>query len=162
VSGDVVILLRTGTASGFPTSSVVEVTLHKVPVYWHAVDGDQPSRLACNSVTSGSNTTTTCIVVDLMGAHSSSATLYRYAQGQMQLGSRVETNTPTMTTADLNGDGALDVAGLRDNETPNYAQGKVQWQTWTSGGSQLTPTGCTALASTPPPAPKIPASGTCG
>lgn len=111
-----------------------------------------PAQLSCMSNGELSH----CIVVDQIGAHSSIGYLLRVRNGALALGPSVQAATPTMQAADLNQDGWIDIAGLQNDYTPNYASGQVYWQTWVSDGTQLRSTGCGALghaASSPPTAP---------
>lgn len=152
--------LRSGTASDGPAfgASVLELTEAGVPVDWHATDDRQPGQLSCIG-----GAVANCVVIDYQGAHSASATVWRLGRDSATLAkmASADADTPSMSARDLNGDGFVDVIGLQNDYQPDYVTGQVQWQTWVFDGKNLSSTGCTALAPTPPPRPSAPATGTC-
>src|SRR5439155_15823771 len=96
-----------------------------------------------------------------VGAHGSTSTLWAFAKQRLTKGATVNSDTPSMFARDLNADGLLDVVAQQNNYTPDYATGKVQWQTWLSDGSNLTSTGCTPLTTAPAPRPTSAVTGKC-
>lgn len=154
-----VALLRSGQSSnGGLAASVLELTLNGIAVDWHAVNDETPAHLTCIGGAAGN-----CVVVDQVGAHGADATVWRLALNSQKLTSaaKVEADTPSMAGRDLNGDGFVDVIGLQNNYTPDYATGKVQWQTWLFDGKTLSSTGCTPLSVSPPPRPTAAVTGPC-
>lgn len=151
------ILLRNGTSTTAPISSVVELSKSGVAVAWFVADGEQPAHIAC-SVTDQHGS---CVVVNEVGAHGSDATAYVFTGSALQHGDTVTAATPDMFPRDLNADGLIDAEGLQNDYTPDYATGKVQWQTWTSNGLHFTSTGCGPKSSVAPPKPTAPLTGPC-
>lgn len=82
---------------------------------------------------------------------------------RLQLGDSVGAGTPIIDIADLNGDRLLDVAALQNNYEPDYATGKVQYQTFerTIDGLSFTKTGCGPLQRKKPPTPSSLQTGSC-
>ena len=157
LGGGYVIMLRSGPQTSTTLgASVVELTFNGMAIYWFVADGDTPATLTCKT-----GVKTTCVVVDDVGAHGSTATLWAFANQTLTKGAVVNSDTPSMFARDLNADGLVDVVAMQNDYTPNYATGKVQWQTWLSDGAKLTSTGCTPLATTPSPRPTAPATGKC-
>jgi hypothetical protein len=153
---DYQVLLRTGrTPSGGP-ASVIELRHGGVAVFWHATDDETPASLACSSARE-----LTCVAADYDAAHGSNATAWRRVANALVQGDTVTADSPQIFGRDLTGDGIVDVVGLQNDLTPDYATGHVQWQTWISDGTRLRSTGCTALAATPPPNPSAPVTGRC-
>lgn len=151
------ILLRNGTSTTAPVSSVVELTQRGVPVAWFVADGEQPAHIAC-SIT---NQQGSCVVVNEVGAHGSDAIAFVFTGTALQRGDTVTASTPEMFPRDLNADGTIDAEGLQNDYTPDYATGKVQWQTWTSNGLHFTSTGCGPKSSVAPPRPTTLQTGPC-
>ena len=143
--------------SGGVGATIVELTNGTVPVFWYTIEGDSPSQLSCITGSSGAN----CVLVDYTGAHASNATVWTLAAGTLHRGATVTSDTPNMRADDLNGDGFVDAEALQNTYVPDYASGSVYWQTWTSDGSHLTSTGCSAPTHNPPAAPTAPLSGSC-
>jgi hypothetical protein len=159
LNGPYTFLLRIGGAtSDYPVSSVVELAYGSVPVFWYVAGGDTPSHITCQVGTGTGN----CVVVDTAGAHGSNATVWAFTGTTLKKGGTVTVATPETFARDLNGDRFVDVEGLQDTYTPTYATGKVYWQTWTSNGTTLTSTGCTAPTTTAAPRPTAPVTGHCG
>jgi hypothetical protein len=151
------VLLRTGrSASGGP-ASVIELRHNGVAVDWHTNDDELPGGLACSS-----GRELTCVAVHFVGAHGSNATAWRRVGNALARGDTVTADTPQLFGRDLTGDGILDVVGLQNDFTPDYASGHVQWQTWVSDGTRLRSTGCTPLSAAPGPIPTAPVTGHCG
>jgi hypothetical protein len=154
-----VAILRNGQASdGSVGASVLELTENGVAVDWHGVNGETPAHLTCLPGAAAH-----CVVVDYAGAHGASASVWRLGLDSATFAktATVAADTPTMSARDLNHDGFLDVLGLQNDYTHDYATGKVQWQTWLFDGKTLSSTGCTALATAPPPRPTAPATAPC-
>lgn len=138
-------------------SAIVVLTRGGAPVSWQTLVGETPAQLSCLANGDRSN----CILVDLIGAHGSVAHLVRESNGQLVLGVSVQAATPTMQARDLNQDGWIDVSGLQNDQTPNYAAGQVYWQTWLSDGAQLRSTGCGPRSHSSGAAPSAPLTGSC-
>jgi hypothetical protein len=155
--GYVIILRGNDGYGGGAGASVVELTSGGVPVFWSAAASETPGGLACSAAGAMPN----CVVVDYTGAHASVATVWALARGTLHRGATVSSDTPGMSGRDLNADGFVDVVALQNDYTPDYATGKVYWQTWVSDGNHLTATGCTSPTHTPSPAPTQPVSGSC-
>ena len=154
-----VAILRSGQATdGSVGASVLELTQNGVAVDWHAVNGETPAHLTCLAGAAGN-----CVVVDEVGAHGATATVWRLGLNSAKLtkSATAQADTPSMSGRDLNGDGFMDVVGLQNDYTPDYATGKVQWQTWLFDGKNLSSTGCTPLATSPPPRPTAAVTGAC-
>jgi hypothetical protein len=137
---------------------VLELTQDGVPVDWHALDDQSPSQLVCLAGAAAN-----CVVIGYTGAHGATATVWRLALSSARLSqaATADADTPSMAAQDLNGDGFLDVLGLQNDYTPDYATGHLQWQTWLFDGRNLTSTGCTPPAAAPPPRPTAAATGSC-
>ena len=138
-------------------ATIVELTAAGVPVGWTVLPSESPSEITCSSTPSQSN----CVLVDHVGAHRSDAIVFRLAGGALRRGGTVAAATPEMHARDLNGDGWVDAAGLQNTGVPDYATGKVYWQTWASDGTGLRSTGCTGLAASAPPVPTTLLHGSC-
>jgi hypothetical protein len=151
------LLLRTGTSTTAAQSSIVELSKNGVAVAWYVADGEQPAHVSCQITDQRAN----CVVVNEVGAHGSDATAYLFTGTSLRRGDTVTAATPEMLPRDLNNDGTIDAAGLQNDYTPNYATGKVQWQTWTSDGLRFTSTGCGPKSTTAPPKPTAPLTGPC-
>jgi hypothetical protein len=156
-NGYVIILRGNDGYGGGAGASVVELTSGGVPVFWSATANETPGGLACSTA----GATPNCVVVDYTGAHASVATAWTLARGTLHRGATVSSDTPGMSGRDLDADGFVDVVALQNDYTPDYATGKVYWQTWVSDGNHLTGTGCTSPSHTPTPAPTQPVSGSC-
>ena len=152
------VIVRTNPAYANGTgAAIVELTRSDVPVGWYVVPGESPSEITCSTTASQSN----CVLVDHVGAHGSDAIVFRLVGQALQRGSTVLAATPDMHASDLDGDGWVDAAGLQNTGVPNYATGRVYWQTWVSDGIRLRTTGCTSPAGSAPPAPTTLLRGSC-
>jgi hypothetical protein len=135
---------------------VTELARSEVPVYWHVTDDATPSELMCSPAPQPN-----CGLVVFVGAHAAEAFgLLRVGDALAAFG-QANSETPTAKVRDLDGDGWIDVVMVRNTYRPGYATGKVYWETFTSDGRRFTPTGCTAPAHEPPPAPSAPLAGDC-
>jgi hypothetical protein len=138
-------------------ASIVELTKGGVPIYWWATNGQTPGGLMCSTGGAVPN----CVVVDYTGAHASLGTVWALSGGTLHRGSTVTVDTPGTSGRDLNGDGLVDVVALQNDYTPDYATGRVYWQTWVSNATKLTSTGCTTPSHAPAPAPTKLVTGSC-
>jgi hypothetical protein len=144
-------------SAGNLPAAVVELAANGAAVSWTTLANQSPSQLSCISDPGRSN----CVIVGTTGAHSSVASVWRLTAGALVQGASVQAATPTMQAGDLNSDGWVDVAGLQNDYTPNYAAGKEYWQTWRSDGVQLTSTGCTAPSHSVGNPPTVLLTGNC-
>lgn len=160
-SGDVgdgyTLVLRSGPGSG-SGASVLELRYRGVSVFWTVKDDETPYELACSATPQKR-----CVVVDYTGAHAAVGRLWKVMGNTLVAGGTATSDTPGMHATDLNKDGYVDVVALQNDYTPDYATGKVYWQTWVSNGQSLVSTGCSAKASGDlPPQPVTPQTGSCG
>jgi hypothetical protein len=142
--------------TGAVAATVTELARAGVPVYWHVTDDASPSRLMC-SPTPQPN----CGLSVFVGAHASEGFALLRAGDALALFGQANSETPTTKVVDLDADGWVDVATVRNTYRPSYATGKVYWQTFTADGRRLTATGCTAPTHELPPTPTAPLTGPC-
>jgi hypothetical protein len=141
---------------GGVAATVTELSLDRVPVYWHVTDDASASQVACSPAPQPN-----CGLAVFVGAHASEALgLLRVGNG-FQPYARADSNTPTTKIADLNGDGWIDVAAIQNTYQPSYAAGQVYWQTSTSNGRHFASTGCSVPSREPSAAPTAPLTGSC-
>ncbi|HEX2902242.1 MAG TPA: VCBS repeat-containing protein [Jatrophihabitans sp.] len=92
---------------------------------------------------------TACLVSSSLGAHGGAVeTLLLTGAGTFTAPATasVEFDSGMPTVADLGGDGVLDVIGLENDYTPNFAQGHNYWATYRLTGTALVRTGCAPVA----------------
>jgi hypothetical protein len=155
-AGYTVTLYTGSSAGGSVGSTVLELDLDEVPVFWQVTPDEVAGDLAC-SPTPGPN----CLVVAGVGAHASVATGYVRELDRLVKYGDVSSDTPSTDPADLNGDGFIDVVTAVNTYEPSYATGTVYWQTFQSTGSSFESTGCTTPQRTLPPEPTAPLAGRC-
>jgi hypothetical protein len=155
--GYAVVLHGDASYNGGAGASVLELRYSSVPVFWATQEGETPAELGCSP-----HPARHCVVVDYSGAHGAVGRLWRIVGSTLEAADEVTSATPEMHAVDLEGNGSIDVQALQNNYEPDYATGKVYWQTWTSDGESLTSTGCGPAASTAPPPPTAPLTGVCG
>lgn len=144
------IVLRQGTSSS-PDSvtSVVELLVDGVPAQWHVEADEYDPHLTCSTRTPHLH----CVLVAVVGAHSSQAQLYLASDDRFVLPPLVSSDTPDIRAADLDGDGDLDLQVAIDNYEPDYADGAMYWETWILHSQAYTRTGCTSAVYGPEPSP---------
>ncbi|HEU5271080.1 MAG TPA: hypothetical protein VFU36_14235 [Jatrophihabitans sp.] len=106
-----------------------------------------------------------CVVTSALGAHAGSAEILLLRSGALTSPSAgsVIFDSSMPVAADLDGDGLLDVAGMENDYTPDYAHGHNYWATYRQTGAALHRTGCARVTAGTPPAtlltgacPKVP------
>ena len=131
-----------------------------VAVAWVTIQNEYAGTIKCSTGTVPNN----CVVTTGVGAHGAAAyALLVGLDGKLALGESVGGGTPIIDIVDLDGDNRLDVAVLQNDYTPDYATGKVQYQTFkrTTDALSFTETGCTPKATKKPPVPTAFATGPC-
>jgi hypothetical protein len=131
------------SALGGAGVAVLELTHDGTPVYWRVFPTETPVALVCATSTHLPN----CVLVDYAGAHGGVGYPILFVDRGVWVGNPVDTDTPILRAADLDGDGLVDAYGLQNDYEPSYADGAVQWQTWrrTADGTSFTSTGCGPL-----------------
>jgi hypothetical protein len=157
--GFTIVARGNAAAGGGVGAAVVELTQQGTPVYWRVFDGETPSELACDIAGSVRN----CVLVDYTGAHAATGHPIVLTGATLGIGEAVGSDTPGLHPQDLDGDNRIDLYGLQNNYDPDYASGKVQWQTWrrSGDGMSFTSTGCGPLSASAPTAPTVLQSGGC-
>ena len=106
-----------------------------------------------------------CVVTSALGAHAGSAETLLLRSGTLasSAAASVIFDSSMPLAADLDGDGLLDVIGMENDYTPDYAHGHNYWATYRQAGSALHRSGCARVTSTVPPGklltgrcPKVP------
>lgn len=119
------------------------------------------AKLSCLATAAQPN----CMVTSALGAHAGSAETILLRSGALSssAAASVVFDSSMPVAADLDGDGLLDVAGMENDYTPDYAQGHNYWATYRQTPNALHRTGCArVVSSTPPdklltgPCPKVP------
>jgi hypothetical protein len=136
--------------------AILELQNAGKPVYSNTFAGETPQAMRCSPTPSPN-----CVLVDGTGAHASSARGFKVLATSMAQFGVVDSDTPETIAGDLNDDGWIDVITDQDTYMPDYATGKVYWQTFTSNGVTFTSTGCTVPAPTLPRTPSAPLTGAC-
>jgi hypothetical protein len=167
-SSDCTLFASDDLGSGFAISvhnnstagvAIVELAYHGTPLYWHVFRFETPAEFACDVAGSVRN----CVLVDYTGAHAAIAHPIVLATATLLIGKEVVSDTPDLHPADLDGDNRIDAYGLHNDYDPDYASGKVRWQTWSrsADGRSFASTGCGPLSQTAPPAPTSFLAGAC-
>jgi len=94
-----------------------------------------------------------CLVVSTLGAHGGAVETLLFAAGAFTAPATasVEFDSGTPVVQDLDSDGQLDVIGVENDYTPNFAQGHNYWATYRLVGSRLVRTGCELTRADPAP-----------
>lgn len=108
------------------------------------------ARLSCLATAGQPN----CVITSALGAHAGSAEILLLRSGALSspAAGSVIFDSSMPVAADLDGDGLLDVAGMENDYTPDYAHGHNYWATYRQAGSALHRTGCARAAGNSPPA----------
>jgi hypothetical protein len=106
-----------------------------------------------------------CVVTSALGAHAGSAETLLLRSGALasSAAASVIFDSSMPVAADLDGDGLLDVIGMENDYTPDYAHGHNFWASYRQAGAALHRTGCARATGTVPPdrlltgpCPKVP------
>jgi hypothetical protein len=159
-SGWTVRLWRGGDQQNYASRPVVELLHNKVAVQWWISPRGDGWNGSLTCLTSGPEPN--CDLIDSLGMHAEVAEMLILRAGRLvhPPGAEAITNSVGMRAADLNRDGYLDVIGTSNDYLPNFAQGRVYWQTFRYEDGRLTVTGC-ARQSNNAPAPGRLLTGTC-
>lgn len=153
-------LWLSGNEQNYRSRPVIELIRDGVPVqWWISPQGDGwNGSLTCVTGDLEPN----CVLVDSLGMHASVAEMVIVRGGRLVHPAHAEaiSNSGAMRSADLDGNGYLDVIGTTNDYKPNYAQGHNYWQTFRFADDELTVTGC-ALQRKGEPAPTHFLTGAC-
>jgi len=126
----------------YASRPVVELLDHRVTVqWWISPRGDGwNGSLTCIAGRSEPN----CVMLDSLGMHAGVAEILLLQAGRLvhPAGAEAVTVAGEPRTADLDGDGYLDVIGTTNDYRPNFAQGHNYWQTFRYRAGRLALTGC--------------------
>jgi hypothetical protein len=159
-SGWTVRLWRGGDQQNYASRPVVELLHNRVTVQWWISPRGDGWNGSLTCLTGGPEPN--CDLIDSLGMHAEVAEMLILRAGRLVHPPRAEaiTNSVGMRAADLNRDGYLDIIGTSNDYLPNFAQGRVYWQTFRYKDGRLTVTGC-ARQSKNAPAPARLLTGTC-
>jgi hypothetical protein len=90
-----------------------------------------------------------CVVTSAVGAHAGSAETLLLRDGKLAspAAASVTFDSSQPTAADLDRDGLLDVVGMENDYTPDYAHGHNFWATYRQAAAALHRTGCAPAVS---------------
>src|SRR6185503_3497629 len=102
-----------------------------------------------------------CVVTSALGAHAGSAETLLLRSGALSSSAAASVifDSSMPVAADLDRDGLLDVIGMENDYTPDYAHGHNYWATYRQTGAALHRTGCARVSGSTPPAALL--TGTC-
>jgi hypothetical protein len=157
--GFTIVLHGNVSAYGGVGAAIIEFRQGGTPTYWRVFEGDTPSEMACDVAGPVRN----CVVIDYVGAHAATAYPIVLVDQGLWVGEPVGTDTPGLHAGDLDGDNRIDVYGLQNNYEPDYATGKVAWQTWqrSTDGTAFRSTGCGPFVRRARPTPTAFLTGAC-
>ena len=127
-------LWRGGDQQNYASRPVVELLHNRVAVQWWISPRGDGWNGSLTCLTGGPEPN--CDLIDSLGMHAEVAEMLILRAGRLvhPPGAEAITNSVGMRAADLNADGYLDVIGTSNDYLPNFAPGRVYWQTFRYAG----------------------------